>query len=86
MKNLLRVPLTKAKVSLLAHGLNFAIASTHSPLGEYTATVEQACLSLEPYEAGEFRAEIREAVKHSDTPRTNIIKEVTKALKELTRD
>ena len=44
------------------------------------------CQSLEPHEAEELRAEIREALKHSYTPRSNVTEEEAKALSELSRD
>ena len=86
VKNLAGVPLTKTRVSLLAHGPNFTVAPRHSLYGEYIATVDQACQSLDPHEAEEFRAEIRGALKHSHTFRKNITKEETQALAELRTD
>ena len=60
VKNLSRAPLTKVQVSLLARGPNFAIAPRPWTHKEYiTTTVDQACLSLEPYKTEELRAEIR---------------------------
>ena len=78
--------LTEAPVSLLAHGPNFAIAPRSPPLGEHIIAVEQACLSLKPYEVEELKAEIRGALKHSYTARNRITKEESKALKELGED
>ena len=86
VKDLLGVPLTKAQVSLLAHGPNFTLAPRHPPYGEYIAAVEQACQNLEPHNAEEHRAEIRGAFKHSHTPKKNISKEKAQALAELRRD
>ena len=45
--------------------------------------VEEACLSLEHYEADELRVEIRGALKYSHHPMPNIAEEEMKALKEL---
>ena len=84
-KNLSGVPLTKAQLSLLAHGPNFSVAPRQPPSGEYIATVEQACQSLEPHDAKELRAE-KGALKHSCTPRKNIAKEEAQTLAELRRD
>ena len=67
MKNLSKTP-------------KFAIAARSPLLEEYITTLEQACLSLKPYEAEEIRAEISGGLKHSYTPRSNITKE-SKALK-----
>ena len=60
-----------------------SMSSTH---GEYIAIVQQECHSLEPYEGEELRAEIRRVLKHSYTPKMNIMKEERKVLKELRRD
>ena len=47
--------------------------------------VEQDCLNLEPHNVEELRAEIRGALKHLHTHRSNISKEEAKALAELRR-
>ena len=86
VKNLSGVSLTKGQVFLLACGPNLTITPIGQPLGEYIATVEQACLSLKPYEAEILIAEIRGTLKHSYTPRSYITKEESKALKELRVD
>ena len=75
MKNLSGYPLTEAQVSLLVHRPNFAIALRFPFLGVYITTVDQAYLSLKPYEAEELRGEGREVLKHSYTPRNIITKE-----------
>ena len=85
VRNLLGVPLTKAQMSLLAHGPNFAIAPRH-PLWDYITAVEQAYLNLEPYNAEELRAEIGGALRHSHKSRGNITKEEAHALSELKKD
>ena len=79
-------PLTEAQVSLLAHGSNFAITPRSLPHGEYITAVEQACLSLEPHNAEELRAEIRGSLRHAHNPRRNITKEEAQALAELRKD
>ena len=86
VKNLLGVPLTKAQVSLLAHGPNFAIGPRQPLYWEYIATVEEACLNLEPHNAEELRAEIKNILKHSHNSRKNINKEEAQALAELRKD
>ena len=64
VRNLSGVPLTKAQAFLLAHGPGFTVVPKH-PHRDYIATVEQACVNLEPHNAEEFRAEIRGALKQS---------------------
>ena len=70
VNNLLGVPLTKAQVSLFAHGSNFGVAPRHPPFGENIATVEQAWQSLGPHEAEEIRAEIRGPQTHMPPGKT----------------
>ena len=82
----MKVPLTEAQVSLLAHGTSFALAPRSSPYGEYITVVEQACLNLEPHNAEEQRAEIRKALRHAHSPSRNITKEEAQALAELGKD
>ena len=48
--------------------------------------MEQACLSLEPHNAEELRAEIRGALRHANNLRTNITKQEAQALAELWKD
>ena len=79
------VPLTKAHISLLAHGPNFTVAPRPPQYGEYIAAVEQACQNPEPHNVKEFRAEIR-GLSNTHTPRKNITKEEAQALAELRRD
>ena len=82
VEKLSSVPLTKAQESLLVHGSNFAIAPIYPPHVEYNATVEQACLTLEPKEA-ELSVEIRGASQVFLHHQSNVTKEKMKALKEL---
>ena len=56
------------------------------PYGEYITVVEQACLNLEPHNAEELRAEIRETFRHAHNPRKNITKEEAQGLAELRKD
>ena len=74
VKKLLGVPLTKAQVSLLAHGNQFFYSSQTLPNGEYIAAVEPTCQNLDPHSAKELRAEIRGTLRHSHNPRKNITK------------
>ena len=83
LKNLSRPLLTKVQVSLLVHGLSFTITPRHPPHGECITTMEQDCLSLEPYEAEGLTAEIWGALKCSYTPLPTIIKEEIGTLREI---
>ena len=58
VKNLSRIPLNKAHVSLLTHGPNFALAPRHLSYGQYMTAVEQMSQNLEPHETEELRVEI----------------------------
>ena len=84
--NLSRAPLTQAQSSLLAHGPGYAVTPKHPPYGDYIAAIEKACSTMEPSSAGELRAEIRGALKHTHPTRSNINKEEVQALVELKRD
>ena len=87
--NLSRTPLTKEQERLLSRGPKFVIRPRKPPVGEYIATIEQACKKLNPGEADELRVEVKKTLKkaqnRSNTP-SNITREEFQALNELKRD
>ena len=89
VQNLSSTPLTMEHESLLAHGPKFVIRSRQPPVGEYIASVEQACYKLSQGEADKLRVEVKKALqKTQNTPRlpSNITREENKALSELKKD
>ena len=79
-------PLTEAQTRLLAHGPNCAIIPRNPPKEEYIAAIEQAGHKLKEGEADELRVEIKNILKKTQTPRSNISKEEFKAIRELKED
>ena len=84
--NLSSTPLTDAQKKILSRGPNFAILPKNPPVGEYIASIENACTKLIPGKAEELRGEIKAILKKIKTPTNNITKEEKKALAELRRD
>ena len=73
------------QVSLLVHGLNFAMLPD-TPYGDYIIAIEQACLKLEPHNAEELRAAMRGALRNSQEPTRNITTQEVQVLVELKKD
>ena len=46
VRNMFSTPLTEDQKQLLAHGQNFTISAKSPPIGEYSTSVGQTCLSL----------------------------------------
>ena len=86
VKNLSDTPLTEAQTRLLAHGPNYAIIPRNLAKEEYVASIEHACQKLKEGEAGELRVEIKNLLKKTQTPKSNITKEEFQAIKELKHD
>ena len=87
--NLSNTPLTENQEMLLAWGPKFAIKPRQPPVEEYIAAVEKVCPKLKQGEADELRVEVKKALKKSqNAPRapSNILREESKALKELRMD
>ena len=85
-KNLSDKPLTQAQTSLLAHGPNYTIIPKNPPKEEYIAAIEQACHKLKDGEADELRVEVKNILKKTHIPRSNISKEEFQAIRELKED
>ena len=86
VRNISSTPLTEAQLKVLLHGPNFAVVPRYPPVGEYIASIEQACSQLKQGEAEELRGEIKSILKKIQPPKLNITMEEQKALAELRRD
>ena len=73
-------------MKVLSRGQNFAILPRNPPVGEYIASIENACTKLKPGKVDELRGEIKTILKKIKTPTNNITREEKKALVELRRD
>ena len=73
-------------MKVLSRGPNFAILPRNPTVGEYIASIENACMKLKQGKADELRGEIRTILKKIKTPADNITKEEKKALVELRKD
>ena len=72
----------------MAHGPKFVITPRETPVKEYIAATEQACLKIEQGKQGEFRVEVKRLLKRdqNNKKQTNVSKEELKAMKELKLD
>ena len=86
VRNILSTPLTKAQERILLRGPNFAIVPKSPPVGEYIASIENACSQLRQGEAEELRGEIKTILKKIQPPKSNITREERRALAELRKD
>ena len=86
VKNLSDTPLTEAEECLLAHGPNFMIIPRCPPKGEYIVAIEHACSKLNQGEAEELRVEVKNILKKTQMPKSNITKDEFQAIKELKKD
>ena len=84
--NLSSKPLTQAQMSVLAKGPNFAVTSRHPPNLEYITTIEAACTKLGQQDAEELGAEINRVPRSSHSPKPNLTKAQSQAIRELKRD
>ena len=73
-------------MKVLLHGPNFAVVPRYPPVGEYIASIEQACTQLKQGEAEELRGEVKTILKKIQPPKYNITREEQKALRELRKD
>ena len=72
----------------MAHGPKFVITPKETPVKEYIAATEQACMKIEQGKEEEFRVEVKRLLKReqSNKKQVNISKEELKAMKELKQD
>ena len=86
MVNISKHKLSKPETSLLAKGLNFAVAPVEIPVIELVVAAEQACAKLPNSEATALRAEIVGAIKGSKPPKSNLTRDERQALKDLKKN
>ena len=84
--NISSTPLRDTQMKVLSRGPSFAIMPQNLPVGEYIASIENACSKLKQGKADELRGEIKAIIKKINTPKNNITKEEKKALVELRKD
>ena len=84
--NVSKKDLTTAETTVLAKGLNFAVAPQKIPVEEYIVETEKACGMLGENEREQLRAEMRGALKSTHPPQQNITKAEREALKDLKKD
>ena len=84
--NFSSTPLTDAQMKVLSRGPNFAILPGNPPVGEYIASIENACMKLKQGKVDKLRGKIKTILKKIKTPTNNITKEEKKALVELRKD
>ena len=73
-------------MSVLAKGPNYAVTPMQPPNLEYITAIEAACTKLSQQDAEELRANINRVLRSSHTPKPNLTKAQTLALRELKRD
>ena len=73
-------------MKVLSRWPNFAILPRNPPVGEYIASIENACMKLKQGKVDELRGEIKTILRKIKTPANNITKEEKKALVELRKD
>ena len=78
--------MTHAQRSLLAKGPNFAVYPRHPPNLEYITAIESVCTKLGQQDAEELRAEINRVLRSSHSPKPNLTKAQSQAIRELKRD
>ena len=88
MINLSSTPLTKDQERLLAHGPKFVITPRETPVKEYIAATEQACMKMEQGKQEEFRVEVKRLLikDQNNQKQANVSREELKAMKELKLD
>ena len=86
VRNISSTSLTKAQEKILSRGPNFMIVPKSPPVGEYIASIENACLQLRQGEAEDLRGEIKTILKKIQPPKSNITREERRALEELRKD
>ena len=84
--NLTKTPLTEDQTRVLSRGPNFAIVTKEPPVYEYVSQIERVCQDLNHGKAEELRGEIKSILNNIQSPRPNISRGESRALKELKRD
>ena len=79
--NLSSEPLTQTQRSVLAKGPNFVVAPRHPPNLQYIMAIEVACTKLGQQDAEELRDEINRVLTSCHTPKPNLTKAQSEALR-----
>ena len=69
--NLSKTSLNKGQISVLAKGLNFAIASKHIPNIDFITAIESLYHKLKEEDAGELRSDINSLLRRAQVPKSN---------------
>ncbi|XP_071054396.1 uncharacterized protein [Onthophagus taurus] len=77
------IPLTKDKTSVLAKGLNYAIAPKKVPKEEIICEVEAAVRGMPTLKAEEIRQEVTRVLKSAKPPKSNLTVGEKKALRSI---
>ena len=86
VRNISKMPLTKAQEKLLVHGLNYVVVPKEPSTSEYIVPIEKACLKLTTGKVEELRGEIKAILKRKTNNKPNISKEEYWAIRELRND
>jgi len=78
--------LKEAETSVLAKGLNFAIAPRKQQIAEIVTNLECAAHFLPVDQKDSFRFEIRKAIDKPKKPKNNLTRQEELALESLTKD
>ena len=68
VRNISSTTLTEGQLKILSHGPNFAVVPRCPPVGEYIASIEQACSQLKQGDAEELKGEIKAILKKIKNP------------------
>ncbi|XP_071057544.1 uncharacterized protein [Onthophagus taurus] len=77
------IPLTKDETSVLAKGLNYAIAPKKVPKEEIICEVEAAVRGMSTLKAEEIRQEVTRVLKSAKPPKSNLMVGEKKALRSI---
>ena len=87
VRNISSTPLTEAQERILSRGPNFAIVPKSPPVGEYIASIENACSQLRQTRRGRrIKRGIKTILKKIQPPKSNITREERRASAELKKD
>ena len=84
--NLSKYKLNSAQTSVLAKGLNYAIAPQNVCAEEFVLATEMACKHLPQSESTQLRAKIASVLKSSKPPKTNVTKAEREAISVLKKE
>ena len=84
--NLSKRELSKAETTVLARGLNFAVAPDKLPVNDVIVQTEKACGLIPEEERDKLRVEVCGALKSAHLPKSNISKEERAAIRSIGKD